>query len=110
MSQKEYKEGLGWSAEKEAECIDQQRYFSRPKAQKDKEDKDKDRCPHLPGTILRIFIPPGAVINLLNLIELTSPSGICIIVRVPLLCKEFDLASIVDTVKKVGGSVEVLPQ
>lgn len=34
-----------------------------------------DSCPQLPGTILRIKIPAGAVINLLNLIEITSPSG-----------------------------------
>ncbi|WP_156943688.1 hypothetical protein [Alkaliphilus transvaalensis] len=42
-------------------------------------------CPQLPGTLIRIFIPAGAVINLLNIIELTSPSGICLIIRLPFL-------------------------
>jgi len=42
-------------------------------------------CPQLPGTIAKFFIPDGAVINLLNLIEISSPSGICLIVRLPFL-------------------------
>lgn len=42
-------------------------------------------CPQLPGTLLRINIPAGTTINLLNLLELTSPGGICLIVRIPLL-------------------------
>ncbi|HBW34995.1 hypothetical protein [Desulfosporosinus sp. BICA1-9] len=42
-------------------------------------------CDQLPGTLLRVAIPPGAVINLLNLIEVASPSGICFIVRLPFL-------------------------
>lgn len=42
-------------------------------------------CPQLPGTIKRVFIPAGATINLLNIIELTSPGGICIILRSPIL-------------------------
>jgi len=42
-------------------------------------------CGPLPGTLLRVFIPPGATINVLNLIEVASPSGICLIVRIPLL-------------------------
>lgn len=36
-------------------------------------------CGPLPRTLVRIFIPPGAVINLLNLIEVASPSGVCLI-------------------------------
>lgn len=43
------------------------------------------QCGPLPGTLLRAVIPPGAVINLLNLIEVASPSGICLIVRLPFL-------------------------
>jgi len=67
-------------------------------------------CPQLPGTVLRIVIPPGAVINLLNLIELTSPGGICIIIRLPILGGNFNLASIMDTIQKAGGSVEIVPE
>jgi hypothetical protein len=77
--------------------------------------KSKD-CPQLPGTVLRIFIPAGAAINLLNFIELSSPGGICIILRLPflsgLLPGEFsvkDLAGIFDSIKRAGGKIEVLP-
>jgi len=62
-------------------------------------------CPQLPGTLLRIFIPAGAVINLLNLIEVTSPSGICIIVRVPFLGNN-TVNSLVSAVQNAGGRVE----
>jgi len=63
-------------------------------------------CPQLPGTILRINIPAGAVINLLNLIEVTSPSDICLIVRLPFLSGGSNLNSIVQTIQAAGGTVE----
>lgn len=70
-------------------------------------------CPQLPGTILRVFIPAGAVINFLNLIELTSPSGICLILRLPFLggipCDRHlgaDLQGVMNSVKAAGGTVE----
>lgn len=66
-------------------------------------------CPQLPGTVLRIYIPPGAEINLLNLIEVTSPAGICLIIRIPLLGgsgSSLDLDSIINQIKQAGGSVE----
>lgn len=65
-------------------------------------------CPQLPGTILRINIPAGATINLLNLIELTSPSGICLIIRIPLLGGNngFDVAGLVNSIKQAGGTVQ----
>lgn len=62
-------------------------------------------CPQLPGTILRINIPPGAVINLLGLIEISSPGGICLIIRIPLLGG--DTSSLVDSIVKAGGTVRV---
>lgn len=69
-------------------------------------------CPSLPGTVLRIFIPPGAVINLLNLIEITSPGGICIIVRLPFLAGDKDKKhtwdAILAQIKEAGGTVEVV--
>ncbi len=67
-------------------------------------------CPQLPGTVLRIFIPAGAVINLLNIIELSSPSGICLIVRLPIFGgnKCSNLSSLISSVKQAGGSVEVV--
>jgi len=71
-------------------------------------NKTKDSCPQLPGTILRISIPAGAVINLLNLIEITSPSGICLIVRLPILQGGLGFANIVNAVKQAGGSIEIV--
>lgn len=67
-------------------------------------------CPQLPGTILRINIPAGAVINLLNLIELTSPGGICLIIRLPFLggSSANNLSSIMNSIRQSGGTVEVV--
>ncbi len=76
--------------------------------------KKKDPCPQLPGTLLRIFIPAGAVINLLNLIEVTTPSGICLIVRIPLLgeikdnSRVLSIDNIKDAVERLGGTIEFL--
>ncbi len=63
-------------------------------------------CPQLPGTLLRIFIPAGTVINLLNLIEVTSPSGICLIIRIPLCGNNSVLSTVIASIKDAGGSVE----
>ena len=70
-------------------------------------------CPQLPGTVLRIFIPAGAVINLLNLIEVTSPSGICLIVRLPFLGTgvsgaNISLADVKTYLNNLGARVEVV--
>ncbi|WP_291348978.1 hypothetical protein [Desulfosporosinus sp.] len=68
------------------------------------------QCGPLPGTLLRIFIPPGAVVNLLNLIEVASPSGICLIIRLPFLgggsSTAANLDSIINAVQSAGGTVE----
>lgn len=63
-------------------------------------------CPQLPGTILRINIPAGAVVNLLNIIELSSPGGVCLVIRVPLLGGALDLNNIVSAIQDAGGTVE----
>ncbi|KNY27969.1 hypothetical protein [Pseudobacteroides cellulosolvens] len=71
--------------------------------------KQTTPCPQLPGTILRIFIPAGAVINLLNIIELSSPSGICIILRLPFLGgknSKYDIGGLLESVKNAGGRIE----
>jgi hypothetical protein len=65
-------------------------------------------CEQLPGTLLRIFIPAGAVINLLNLLEVTSPSGICIIIRIPVLGGGNFISGVLDSIKAAGGSVEIV--
>jgi hypothetical protein len=66
-------------------------------------------CPQKKGTLLRIFIPPGAEINLLDLIEIGSPGGICIIIRLPFLeklCDKHSVAGIFDSIKRAGGRIE----
>ncbi|TYQ14705.1 UNVERIFIED_CONTAM: hypothetical protein Cloal_1069 [Acetivibrio alkalicellulosi] len=68
----------------------------------------KKFCPQLPGTVLRISIPPGAVINLLNLIEVTSPGGICLIIRLPFIGGEKKLGGLFDSIRDAGGSIEVV--
>ena len=71
----------------------------------------KNSCEQQPGTVLRIFIPAGAVINLLNLIEISSPSGICLIIRIPLLSGSsggLSLDGIVNAIKEAGGTVEFI--
>ncbi|MCC5910392.1 MAG: hypothetical protein JJT76_08150 [Clostridiaceae bacterium] len=69
-------------------------------------------CPQLPGTILRINIPAGAVINLLNLIEITSPSGICLIVRLPILGSggKNIFSTLTTAVKEAGGTIEFVQE
>ncbi len=72
-----------------------------------------EKCPQLPGTLLRINIPAGAVINLLNFIEVTSPSGICLIIRLPGICGKdnkstLDIHKITDAIYKSGGTIEYM--
>lgn len=65
-------------------------------------------CPQEPGTVLRIFIPAGAVINLLNILELSSPTGVCLILRVPLLQGGTSaVQSLLESIKQAGGTIEV---
>jgi hypothetical protein len=70
----------------------------------------KDPCPQKPGTLLRVFIPAGAVINLLGLLEVSSPSGICLIVRVPLFNGDKNFGYLFDSIKQAGGSIEVVTE
>lgn len=66
------------------------------------------KCEKLPGTLVQINIPAGATINLANLLEVTSPSGICLIVRSPLISNNdnFNIAGIMESLKKAGITVE----
>lgn len=71
----------------------------------------RDECPKKKGTLIRIFIPAGAEINLLDIFEISSPGGICIIIRLPFLekfCGRNDVAGIFDSIKRAGGRVEFL--
>lgn len=73
----------------------------------------QDACTKQPcGAVFRIFIPAGTTINLLNLIELTSPSGICLILRLPFLAGEckptHNYDRIFDTIRRSGGTVEAV--
>lgn len=59
-----------------------------------------------PGTVLRVYIPPGAVINLLNLFEVASPQGISLLVRVPFLGGSMGLENIMGSIMGAGGMVQ----
>lgn len=67
-------------------------------------------CPQLAGTLFRIFIPAGAVINFANLVELTAPSGICLILRLPFLAGECGtnplFNNLCNTIRQYGGTIE----
>lgn len=63
-------------------------------------------CPQLPGTILRVYLPAGATVNLANLLEVSSPSGVCLIVRIPALGGGFNLNSLIQSIQQAGGTVE----
>lgn len=71
-------------------------------------NKPEKFCPEPPGTILRIAIPAGAAIRL-GFIEVKSPSGICIIVRLTksLLGEKKGISDVMDALKKCGASVEI---
>ena len=66
------------------------------------------KCPQLPGTVLKVSIPAGAVVNLANLFEVSSPSGICLVVRIPLLGGTSRCTDFINSITQVGGSVEVV--
>ncbi|MTI96599.1 MAG: hypothetical protein FH749_14185 [Firmicutes bacterium] len=66
---------------------------------------EPDACPQEPGTVLRISIPAGADINLANLLEISAPTGICLLVRIPTLGGALT-EQLINAVKQAGGSVE----
>lgn len=66
------------------------------------------KCSQMPGTVFRVSIPAGAVVNLANLFEVSSPSGICLIVRVPFLGGTTRYTDFVNSIAQVGGTVELV--
>lgn len=61
------------------------------------------------GTIICVEIPPGAVIRLANLLEISSPRGISLVIRIPLFggnCNTATMSSIVNSLRQAGASVE----
>lgn len=87
---------------------EQSRYRPQPQPQPQPYPQP-DPCPGKKGTIIRIFIAPGTTISLFGLLEVTSPSGICLLVNIPLLAggdEKFDLGGILDSLKKAGCKVE----
>ena len=58
-----------------------------------------------PGTVLNVYIPAGAVINLLNLFEVSSPQGINLLIRVPFLGGSMGLSDFMSAITSAGGMV-----
>lgn len=71
---------------------------------------EPEPCPGNRGTLLRVYIAAGTTISLLGLLEVTSPSGICLLVNLPFLNDNdrpgLNLGDILDTLKKSGCKVE----
>lgn len=65
-------------------------------------------CKPQKGTIIRIAIAPGTTISLFGLFELTSPSGICLLVNLPFLARRCgrDSESLLDALRNSGCKVE----
>ena len=65
-------------------------------------------CPREPGTLIRIYIPAGAEIDL-GPIRISSPDGICLIVSIPFLggLTGLNVNQIIDAIQNAGGSVQV---
>ena len=80
-------------------------YYSESGAQ-----EGAEVCPKEPGTIIRVFIPAGAVVDL-GPLRISSPTGICLVISVPLLgdlLEGVNLANIVEWIQAAGGTVEVI--
>jgi hypothetical protein len=79
---------------------------ANPSRQENSVEKCK-KCGPLPGTtLLRINIPAGAVIQLLFL-EITSPTGICLIIRIPpLFSSSPHFATVLESIRNAGGTIE----
>jgi hypothetical protein len=71
--------------------------------------KSKYGCKPLPGTIFRLYLPPGTVINFLNLFELVSPTGICLIIRLPFLCDHKDQESLTTLIDSIQKTIQTPP-
>jgi hypothetical protein len=80
------------------EVLSRQQYYSNPTMY------------HQGGTILSVVIPPGTRINLLNLLEAVSPTGISLIVRIPILGGRRIYQRLVREVESLGGTVSAVDQ
>jgi hypothetical protein len=80
------------------------------------ESKQLPENTQLPGGLLKINIPGGALINLLDLLEVASPDGINLVVRSPKLGVNHEneeeasanRGSILDVVRKAKAVIDVL--
>lgn len=104
-----YKEALEATRSRPNRSCDEEDVFGAGKGSNGPVVGTGSICPQKKGTILRIFIPPGAEINLLDIIEVASPGGVCIIIRLPFLeklCDKHSVAGIFDSIKRAGGRIE----
>lgn len=65
--------------------------------------KPDKECPREPGTIIRIFIPAGAAIEI-GPLRITSPDGICLVISLQDL---ENLDQLIDLIQQAGGSVTI---
>lgn len=80
------------------------------------ENKQLPESTQLPGSLLKINIPGGALVNLLDLLEVVSPEGINLVVRSPKLGENLEneeeannnRGSILDMIRKAKAVIDVL--
>ncbi len=67
------------------------------------------------GTLMRVSIPAGTSVNFRDLVEVLSPTGMSVVVRVPLISsiatngfKLPTLKTFADAIKTAGGTIELL--
>ena len=60
-----------------------------------------------PKAGVKISLPPGDGIKLLNMAEVSSPGGVSIVLKLPFPMSEGSLGKISESIKKVGGTVEI---
>ena len=61
-----------------------------------------------PKTMLRISFPPGESMKLLNLAEISAPGGMSLLFKLPFPMSEGGLSSLAESIKKSGGTVEIV--
>ncbi|KUG04936.1 hypothetical protein ASZ90_017674 [hydrocarbon metagenome] len=57
---------------------------------------------------MKLFLPAGAELTLLGLIQVISPSGVCLFVRIPALGGNTSLQNLIQQVQAAGGAVELV--
>jgi len=56
----------------------------------------------------KVTFPPGDEVKLMNFAEVSAPAGVSIVIKLPFPMSEAGLAKIGESIKKAGGTVEMI--